>query len=435
MLQVISWLGKLFIELSLTFGGCSSPGIYDRISECILRISCLLAKIRRSRVIKQLDDNVMIGSWREVRDFYVTYKEVCSQLGVKLAPEEEGSDKCFAVTSKGTILGLDYDLHSWTWGFSDKKCYKMLEPCFEIVNENKVTIGLLKTLVGRIGFYMVVFGEEAIWERGFLLHASNQSDNLKAKVSCSANLKSQARFWIRNLLVFKDRSEIPSPCSWEPSVVSEFWTDAAGGGRDGSPVTIKNGIGGVFFLNGKTFWFCLPHSDLIRNGNATALGDIPGGKLSFLEGAAMLAGLCCFGKFLKNSYVKIYCDNAGCVWASRNRHSRDLLTYTVMKALFAVARGLNIRLVVVKTPRCSGRGELIADHLSKTNIPEAAALIGYHHELLDVPRTLIKYLQHPTPTRCLGQAILRELMQGTEILDMQPELSYELEQFSFKRKR
>ena len=97
-----------------------------------------------------------------------------------------------------------------------------------------------------------------------------------------------------------------------------------------------------------------------------------------------------------------------------------------MLALEVVCRSLNIKIRMLKTPRCSGRGEVIADLLSKGKVGAAVSMMG-STKMVEVPRTLLKYLRRPSKSCLLGHAILEEISRVTEILPPEPEFSFELE--------
>ena len=78
---------------------------------------------------------------------------------------------------------------------------------------------------------------------------------------------------------------------------------------------------------------------------------------------------------------------------------------------------MDINLLVVKTPRVSGVGEEAADHLSKGKFKEAFALSDrFLTETAFIPRTLVAWLEHPKPSRVLGQAMLEEMSDYTDVL-------------------
>merc|ERR1711923_21892 len=144
-LQVVKFLDRLFIELSLTFGARSSPGIFDRLSDLILRLCCLRGGLSRCHVVKQLDDVVFIAWKAEADKFYDAYDRTCGEVGVRLAPTDD-PDKCFPGTTRGTVLGIDYDTDRWSWSFSTKKINSLCNLLISVTDNDSVPVKTLRTI-------------------------------------------------------------------------------------------------------------------------------------------------------------------------------------------------------------------------------------------------------------------------------------------------
>ena len=95
--------------------------------------------------------------------------------------------------------------------------------------------------------------------------------------------------------------------------------------------------------------------------------------MTFLEACAALLGISSMANLLANKPIVIY--------------------YTAWKAIKVVARGINARVFMRKTPRCSGKFERIADHLSWSEREPAFNLMHLHDpnknpgEVSDLPCT------------------------------------------------
>ena len=91
--------------------------------------------------------------------------------------------------------------------------------------------------------------------------------------------------------------------------------------------------------------------------------------------------------------------------------STCLYAATISKALFDLARGLDIRVDVAKTGRMTGPGERAADALSKGDFDRAWEDIGNIREERQrrVPRVIEEWIQDPVPDTELGKRILEEL--------------------------
>ena len=94
---------------------------------------------------------------------------------------------------------------------------------------------------------------------------------------------------------------------------------------------------------------------------------------------------------IKNKFIVAHCYNAGVCFASAKGHSRNILTSSVIKACHNLAAGLNARLKITKTRRCSIRLDLIADMLSKADFDAAVELMNQDREFMEVPRSISIY--------------------------------------------
>ena len=413
----------------MVFGTSSSPSIFDRMSDIIRVLTCVKALFRYEWTLKQLDDIIPFGGQDQVKTFESEYRNICSELGVKLAVDD-GSAKTFVCATQGSILGLEYNTLTWEWSFSDKKAAKILLELEEIVTARKVTIGLLKSLTGRLEFYYVVMGKHAKWERAFLISAANSHDNLKKEISCSGNVISQAMWWQRAITASLETSSIPDPSDWLCQDTLEMFPDAAGG----SNMDPKRGLGVMMEVAGVRYWSFLGHSDVIMENRKMSDNSRLGSKLTFLEAAAALLGLSSMARFLTNKTLVIWTDNAGLCFAYKKGYSKCLYAYTICKAISDLARRLNAKVVIRKTPRRSGWREMCADDISKSEFVSARNLMGERNEFVFPPKTLVKFMQKPRPNRVLGVALARELESVALMLEEEPEIEWEVSEFTHKRK-
>ena len=112
--------------------------------------------------------------------------------------------------------------------------------------------------------------------------------------------------------------------------------------------------------------------------------------------------------------------------SSQIGHSRDVYTYSVLLAVRAVARALNARVEYVKVPRCSDKFSIVADALSQGEVKLAKEILG-EYTYGQYSSTLMKWLCDPVPTRVLGQAIVKELSEKYEVIDLEAEWSFEVD--------
>ena len=420
-LQAISMGGKIFIERGLTFGCSSSPHLYDIYATLLKHLSILQSGANGDNLAKQLDDLIMVDTKDEVCRWRQTYRDLATRVGVKLAPEMD--DKAISCAQEGTLLGVHFDLPNWRWSLSERKVSVILELLFKIVVDGNITAGELSSLAGKLTHYYPLF-VPGKWERSFILHAVNNDVKKSTQVSLDKNIVSQSGWWIRRLSAASECSTIPLPFPCFPSHSWSLYPDASGGGHfEGC-----RGIGGVVWDVSPKIFTMIPYGDMIRYNAANRVGVKLASKLTFLEACAGLLLLCSDPDTLRNRSLVIRTDNMGLVWCWKKGNSKCLYTYTVCHAMDTVARSMGVKLDVQKVARCSNRGSVTADLLSKGMIQEAWEVMedcraepGY------VPLTLVSWMEDPVPCRTLGGAIVKELATRFDVLDMEAEWNDELD--------
>ena len=413
-LQVVEFCGRNFIELQLTFGSRSSPDRFDAASDIPLEVSLIKTGIRRQSVIKQLDDVVGFGrlGCGVVGRFYNNFRATCEAVGVSLA-EETDKEKAFGPSVQGVVLGIDFNLSNLTWAMPAKKARRLLALLWQVLIDGKASRKVMESVVGKITHYMVLipFGK---WERSWLLSLLEPgSRDPSGMVALTSLAKEQVKWWIRSVHLAEEGNRIPDPRRFSPRVFLSMFPDAAGGLGDK-----KLGAGSWFMTSNQQPWVYLPWPALVRDNEVNSAGVRFASKLSTLEAFAALMGLVSEPDLVRNKRVIIFSDNSGFVFSFLNGNSRCGYLHTVSKALHYVAAALNTDLFVEKIPRRSDLGPVVADELSKGNVAEALGMMGDPCPTMSlVPSSLTTWIEDPHETRTLGEKIVDEMAQFTEVLD------------------
>lgn len=150
-MQGFAWLGKIFFEKSLVFGGKSSPGIYDRVAKVVLYIATVLAVFPSHLIIQHLDDVCACApeGCDMIDKFYETYHLTCQRLNIKLADPTD-QDKAFSPRTKGQVLGVDYDSVNMTWSLRQDKITIILHIIEDVMEDGEATVRTLKKLCGKL---------------------------------------------------------------------------------------------------------------------------------------------------------------------------------------------------------------------------------------------------------------------------------------------
>ena len=413
-LQVFQFCGRLFIESQLTFGARSSPDRFDVVSDVPLEIALWKSKMWKGDIIKQLDDVCCFGrkGTGSVQLFYDNYRDTCEKVGVLLASEED-PEKAFGPSTKGVILGVEFNLDTFTWNMSRKKADRLLAILWTLFEQKHASLKIMESVVGKINHYRLIcpFGR---WERSWLLGLIAQENrNPLTKLNISGLALDQLSWWIRSIQLAKEGSRIPDPRGIFPKVCLLMFPDASGGmGQK------EAGVGSWFMTKNKQPWIQIPWPDCIRENQRNTLGVTFGNKLTTLEGVAALAGFLSEPDLVRNKAVTILTDNIGLVYAFEKGHSKCLYAHTIAKALHYVSVALNTSLKVEKVKRRSCVGAIVADDLSKGDIPAAISLMDDPSPIQSYKsRVLGEWMEDPKPSRILGENIVEELANFTAVLD------------------
>ena len=393
-LQFIEFGGKLFCELMLVFGAKSSPGIYDDLAKVILGCALLEAEMDADMVQQHLDNVCAVGTEENgsIYRFDEAYRKVADKVGVRLAPRDD-PDKSFGPTTVGLVLGVVYDTKQWTWGIREDKLARIINLLGIVIKgEGDVTVAHLLSLAGKLVDvrYLVPGGRVQL---GFIISEANSSQDKFEVVQVSANCREQCRWWVLHLQAAAFSSPIVRPILETSPAAIRAWTDAAGG----SLTKVGHGLGGVIPPH---LWFYLPWPQCVNKNTPNSEGIKFSRKLTCLELCGPLVTLCAAPDMFRNTDLVVYVDNQGSVDIWRKGFSTSCFySYTVVKAIHDIAKGLNTRIHIQKITRRSDAGSVAADALSKADFKEFREMMPNHNlEMCWVPRTFMRWLEDPRVT-------------------------------------
>ena len=412
-LQVMKFGGRYFLDRGLSFGGTTSPSLYDDPAELILDLAChMVGQQRWEAAERMLDDVLPIGQKEKVMELYRTYRELCEHIGVRLASEAE-PDKAFAPTKKGVMLGILYDIDAFSWSIAENKAEAIMGLLFQVKEDETVTNSNLEILVGKMNHYMHLF--EAKWERQLITACFDPSSQKDKSMVISDGARSQAAYWIRAVSrSLEGNNKIPFPSSVRSTDPILIYADASG---------VSGGYGCLMEAEGETIYGMGAWRGQLRKRKNWDDNPV---SLTFLEALASLAGLLLAPDKVRGRSVRIITDNIGVFIAYSKASSSNLLVYSATKALHDVASALGVNLEISWQQRCSDRGSRAADHLSKRRTVLAAKEMGGLDRMGYESSVLNSYIRNPAVERCLGLAIAQELGTFSETLvwDVEPETSF-----------
>ena len=410
--QGFRWLGKVFYELCLVFGAVSAAGIYDRLAKLVLHLALVRAGMPARSVIQHLDDVCSAspaGSGR-AQKFYNAYSEVCEEIGVKLASDED-PDKAFAPCTEGIVLGVCYDTVKWVWYLREDKLSIILNRIEEAMEHEELTQRAVQSLNGKLLDIRVLVPNSKFYLSNLMMD-SHQTDQLDSMVELSDWTRSDLAWWKLVLPLCNQRTKLQDPDRRFLSSAVKIYSDAAGGSMD----TLGNGVGMAIFPNVYAY---IPHRIKVNAGFPAYDGKSLAHKLSVWELVGPLLALVCAPELLRNKQAVAFVDNAGSVvWYNKGWAKQCNLGNTVIRAVYLVATALNCDFWVEKISRCSSDQTEAADALSKCDFPRLVQHMPKAATTLPrvVPSTLLEWMADPRPDRDLGGRILEEMSKTVDLL-------------------
>ena len=417
-LQLVSFGGRFFVELCLTFGCGTSPTHYNLIAKLLIQLAELKSGMDPRMNCQQLDDNCAAGpeGSQILRRYRKHYRDIAEKIGVKLAPEDDPS-KAFPPSTEGEILGIIYNGKDWTWRIPEGKGLRLLTMIGNALRSGLILNQDASSLAGRINHYAIMVGGRT--KRCLILHLHDESKAPLTEVIVRSQTKICLVWWLLNIRALqKFGRRIPNPDGALPSTAVTLHSDAAGGDSG------KKSQGwGIVNTHNKQ-WARGDWPKYIRENN-WFMGQRWGRKLSLLEGFAAVMSIPVWAaKIQRAGGAAILVDNIGFMWATHNGFSRDEHVWTLVNCLDSLARGLGVRIKVFHTRRRTNLGDQIADDLSKGVLSSLNDSLPGHIDLSSTAsKTLLKWIERPMVKFELGRDVLLEV-KASMCLDINVGPSY-----------
>jgi hypothetical protein len=409
--QGFRWLGKVFYELCLIFGAVSSPGIFDRLAKLVLCIVLRKCGMPRRCVIQHLDDvcSASPGGSDRARKFYTCYQEVCSRIGISLAPTDD-PDKAFGPTTDGIVLGVCYNTVDWVWYLREDKISIILNRMEDAMEDEEMTQRAVQSLCGRLVDLRCLVPCSKFYLAN-LIKDAHQTEELESMVSLADWTRQDLAWWKVVLPLCNNRTVLQDPDRRPRPSALHVYSDAAGGSMD----TLGNGVGVAIYPG---TWAYVPHGHKVNAGFPAYDGKSLASKMSVWELVGPLLALVCAPERMRCRQVVAFVDNEGSVvWYNKGWAKRCNLGNTIIRAVYLVATALNCDFWVEKVGRCSSKETEAADALSKcdydrfmVNMPDADP------QPRAVPQTLLAWMADPRPDRELGGRVLEEMGRTVELM-------------------
>lgn len=201
----------------MPMGYCGAPHLFH---VALLPFTAWLES-RGVRVIRYLDDFLVLGDEAEVADGLALLKGELSRLGFSVSEEKSSS----APVRDIVFLGMGVDLESSSFYWPKDKAESVSELARSMLSVRRVQSRDLSRLLGKLAFLCQVCPLAAVWRRSL--------DSLLAAETFSVTLcedsKAELRFWVNSAVLLRHTF----PFSWGPQryVVRTDASETGGGIR------------------------------------------------------------------------------------------------------------------------------------------------------------------------------------------------------------
>lgn len=333
-----SFEGKCYMERALSFGGRSSPKLFNIFAELLhWLLHRLLSNTNQSAPSHYLDD--FFGASTAGSDPYMPiwyFQLLCSALGFTVSPE-----KVFWGTTKLTILGIEIDTITQRASISAEKKEKLLKLCRGVVSKKKATLLEMQQVAGHLQFVVQIAPHGKAFMRRLYDGVRCRYKHPFQHMPISKEVRRELEWWCATIEGWNGTTlRQPSPL-----LLCHIWTDAC-----------PRGLGahmGLAELPSKLF----KREVSRRHRNKS---------IHFLETLAALEALRCFTVgIVPGTMVVLHVDNeilrAGLLKGSVD----DPLTQVLLREIFALSLARDFK---VTSQRVSSEENNLADALSRNNL-------------------------------------------------------------------
>ena len=378
-LQGFCWLERYFVEDRQIFGARSSVCNFDILGHTVLDIAVATSGINPELVHRRLDDVPVVGraDSRVCELFSETYKEICGNINLGLAPECPLREKAFLNQKEGKVLGITFHSEDLSWSLPQEKKERCLSKIKNAYESSELSLLDMQKLMGQLNDAGQLCPFIQLFKHPLNCDLAWLQNNEGKKTTLSGQSKKDLLVWSR-MIHSADRLPIPLETSDPPLRFMQFSSDAAGvADKEENNGTGVGGVGlnedGEIVHCFQEFW----NDDMITT-QKDSKGARYGSKTSTLEMVGLIIPFLSVPELLKDKHVLLTTDNISCVFGWENKAIKgDISASILVRTLAIVSVFLNCTVYVRHEKRKSSWESLLADRLTrkKTTVWQDRALL------------------------------------------------------------
>jgi len=372
-LQGFKWLGAYFIETQQIFGAATSVASFDQMAGTILLISIYRSKIPRHLVHRTLDDVACAAppntGW--CQEFTKNYKEACTNLGINLAEDCPNLDKAFSNSTRGTVLGIQFDSNKLAWRLPTEKMTDILEGIHTAINGGHLDLKQAEKLAGRLNNLGQMCPYLHAFKRPLNKLLADFKEDYNILLPVTTDLTSDLKVWAAAAMAANTWLPIHKELAFPPLGAASFTSDAAGCASEEE----WTGVASVSFKDKKAWFVCQGTWPKSVQEKTDEKGAKFSSKMTTLELIGLFLPLLSIPNELKGCNVVLGVDNVSVVFGWENKTVKgDLTASALVRALSIVSSFLHCRIFVEHAPRVADQASKLADDLSRASTATAEVM-------------------------------------------------------------
>ena len=328
------WLGRYFVDATLPFGLRSAPLIFSAVADAL---EWVVRQAGVRHIYHYIDDFVLLGPPRhnECADALLTLRQVCDNLGVRIAEEKTEGPATTLV-----VLGIEIDTVAMTLRLPPEKLERLQATLTVWHGRSSGQRRDLESLVGQLQHAAkVVRPGRAFVRRIYELLAQTRDFKKHYLVRLNSECRADIEWWVAYCSNWNGVSILRESRAGQPDV--HLHTDASGAW----------GCGAIW----QGQWFQVPWEQL----------PIANASIAPKELFPIMLACAVWGRLWSGSTVCAHCDNMAAVDVVNKGRAREPLMCHQLRALFYMSAHFNFELVAQHTP---GRENGPADALSRNDV-------------------------------------------------------------------
>jgi hypothetical protein len=355
------------------------------------------------------------SGWCE--EFLDSYKRICSEINLQLAPVCPNFDKSFGPTTTGKVLGIWFNTKTLCWKLPEEKIAATLQSISNFLGSPQPTLVATQSLMGRLNNIATMCPFMNIFKFNLNEYLALVTKGLPAALENKA--KKDLQVWV-NMLSHPTKWIPIHPEKIDPPLATIKLFSEAAGMADNSHWSNNIGCGVIGLdpdnntLLGFQMWWPKEFITTARYIKGKRFGN----KTTTLEMIGILLPLLLIPEKLRNVHIQFFTNNMACVFGMQDGYVKnDKYASIIIRAVHLIGAYLGSVFHITHSPRRSSWETKTGDNLTRSQSTSflEKQILGRYTDL-EVPNQLTNWLNNPSNDWDFALNLLKHVMEKTKKL-------------------